>query len=1345
MFNNLTYLKGQLASQGEIPAHRVVGPFIFPMHMFCPVYCASAARIMGLYRTRTRQSDEKESGNARKVMHLLFRMVATWVKLANDTRSDYAKDFEREHLPKVVVKYVCDKTTDAVEADGRLRALFASGASAWLEGYEVFRYMLIFFVFDEASDAGRGIDEEEEAAEEEGFASSYRPQVDNSLIDILEENLKTFQHKEEAHLKNTNPASMMQSKRMKIDQQNLFRGHFEHSTDALDSEMSTDLSFVPLNCNQMHEIMFAFLHKVPEVVRVEHLGADDITPRHLFRPDKDHQNRLSHYERVCPRIDWARLLVPTEGGQKYAWNLRNPYVIQVSLSEFTSVVWERSIQPRFFGENGYRAEGDAEVESEGGSVGSIAGHDLIDSQAEHSSRLDEDSDNESMSEISHGGAEEPSASRERDGMGLLRRLERMTDDEGPLSESSVAKQVCAARYLSERVRLRLERTLGGSAAGSARSAGRRSAPTVVRAIGTTEFSFGTFDPDQLFEKMLEVQRSVGVPNPRSGLYVAREVMGKYWCEFERTTEDSPWEEAKDAYQNRLNALLRSFFVCVLCPRSRRLRKLLPMPAALEKGLRPFMSALDDINPDSESEQRTLQVPGVKYTHAELSMGMNYVADFWAYLDKAVRVNCLHYLGMLLHLCYTSVYATPFDEYKRLPHVWMSGLHSVGKSFLVDEVVKVSLPEGMTERLNRETPGAAHVSDTSCTEMHKTYKAKIFSETLLEQMGIGKYSKNVDANAKLKAEMTGDDIMLKRSKRNEKTGDYVMEECNPKCRELVVFVMNQPLQMVEPNLQSRGLDLLPARVNRVTHNMMSAKLETPLTRVFGEEYAISDTDTGRERERQRLDEIREWSTKELKSYGQTEYSCERDVRQRLFYFGAMYQAAVRMRLCFGVDVLEVEGRREAFSKAFMSIPLMTQDKLTRRLEDVKSLAYTLTVHAAVWRVFASADSPHVRANLFDPTMLQEVDKNAVCSASVALHAFSAVVRTLINEPMRMMIFYSRYLLLSERGVPPTHPARETAFIDNPTSETLLDQEYYVLVTHQKGVSNFTGKGNKADSNVRDTFLHDMLNFYQAPENLRRYGKDTMTLEYARALLEDFETTKLFTIRDCVHQSAVCRALCVNKQHAKTEGFSFDAFRMDDDGLSVGRIVERVFDANTRAQRVLLCEPAVFSCEDETDLSVPQLPQHVDVPVHSARCELMRQPELVPEVEVMSGIRDPRLLSRMHVGCTCFRSCGFKSQTELMETRPLEDQAFDKRMLQMRLLERIPNGPHDSESLRRVYRLLVDKHHPTLCSKTSVLRSLDENNDGARYPVSDATSIVRTYKTATSDRRTPQSVRWASIYF
>ncbi|KAK3288670.1 hypothetical protein CYMTET_3888 [Cymbomonas tetramitiformis] len=1340
MFNNLTYLKGCLASQGEIPAHRVVGPFVFPMHMFCPVYCASPARILGLYRTRTRQSDERESGNARKVMHLLFRMVAMWVKLANDTRSDYAKDFEREHLPKVVVKYVCDKSTDVAEADGRLRALFASGASAWLEGYEVFRYMLIFFVFDEAPTVD---EEDDEDVDEEAGASSYRPQVDNCLIDILEENLKTFQHKEDAHLKNTNPASMIQSKRMKIDQQNLFRGHFEHATDALDSEMSTDLSFVPLNCNQMHEIVFSFLNKEPEVVRVEHLIADEITLRHLFRPDKDYQNRLAHYERACPRIDWTRLLVSQEGGRRFAWNLREPYVMQVALSEFSSVVWERSIQPRFFGRNGHRVEADTEMESEGGSVGSFAGHELVDSQAEHSSRLEEGSDNESMSETSQGGGQEPSPTRERAGLDLLRRLERLASDEGPVPESSIAKQVCAARYLPERVRLRLERTLEGAATGSARRVSGRGVAPYVRGTVSNEYSFGTFDPERLFEKMLEVQRAVGVPNPRSGLYVAREVMGKYWCDFRRSTEDLPWAEARDAYQNRLNALQRSFFVCVLCPRSRRLRELLPMPAALEKGLRPFMRALDDIDPDSEGEQRTLQVPGLKYAHAEISVGMNYVADFWAYLDKAVRVNCLHYLGMLLHLCYTSVYATPFDEYKRLPHVWMSGLHSVGKSFLVDEVVKVSLPEGMTERLNRETPGAAHVSDTSCTEMHKTYKAKIFSETLLEQMGIGKNSKNVDANAKLKAEMTGDDIMLKRSKRNEKTGDYVMEECNPKCRELVVFVMNQPLQMVEPNLQSRGLDLLPARVNRVTHNLMSAKLETPLTRVFGEEYAISDTDAERERERRELDAIREWSTKELRSYGQSDYSCERDVRQRLFYFGAMYQAAVRMRLCFGVDVSEVEGRREAFSKAFMSIPLMTQDKLTRRLEDVKSLAYTLTVHAAVWRVFASADSPHVRAKLFDPTMLQEVDKNAVCSASVALHAFSAVVRTLINEPMRMMIFYSRYLLLSERGAPPAHPARETALIDNPSSDVILDQEYYVLVSHHKGVSNFTGKGNKADGNVRDTFLHDMLNFFQAPENMRRYGKDTMTVEYARALLEDFENTKLFTIRDCVHQGAVCRALCVSKQHAKTEGFSFDDFRMDDDGLLVSRIVEGVFDANTRAQRILLCEPAVFRCAEGPDLHVPQLPQHVDVPVHSASCELMRRPGEASEMERMNGVRDPRLLSRGDDGCTCFRSCGFKSQTELMESRPLEDEAFAKRMLQMRLLERVPNGPTDSESLRSRYRELVLKHHPTLCVKTSSRRELDEST--ARYPVSDATSIVRTYKSTTSNGATRPNVEWAAIHF
>ncbi|KAK3242643.1 hypothetical protein CYMTET_47666 [Cymbomonas tetramitiformis] len=585
--------------------------------------------------------------------------------------------------------------------------------------------------------------------------------------------------------------------------------------------------------------------------------------------------------------------------------------------------------------------------------------------------------------------------------------------------------------------------------------------------------------------------------------------------------------------------------------------------------------------------------------------MNYVADFWAYLDKAVRVECLHYMGLMLHLCFTSVYATPFEEYERLPHVWMSGLRSVGKSFVVNNVAYVSLPDEMVERLSRETNGAAYISEMTSTEQLKTYKVKIFLETPMMSMGISRHSKETDANAKLKAEMTGDDIGLNRSFRNEQTNKHELEKLNPKVRELLVFVMNQPLQEVEPSLQSRGLDMMPCRLNRVRMDLSAASHQEPLCRSFGKVYPLSRTDQDERLERDTMLRTRKWSTKEFETYDHTEYYCEKNVRQRQFYIGVLYQAAVRIKLCYGVDMLEVQGRRQVFSKVLQRIPLVTPDKMSRRLADISSLAYTLTVHAAVWRAFVSADSPLRDSREFDASMLLEVDKNAVCSSSIAIFAFSAVAKCLINEPMRMMLFYARYALLEVDEGERAHPARETSPIDMSSDAYVEDTDYYIIASTICPKTAAPARGlSRADICVQDHFIRDMLRFFETPENARRYGKDTLTISYAKTLLEEFVDTKLFCIRDCVHSEKVYRALCVNKNHVRLEGYTIRDARIEDDGLVVSEIVKEIFDANTRCQRVLLCEAARYVESDSGDhFCVPQLPQHIDIPAHADTCERM----------------------------------------------------------------------------------------------------------------------------------------------
>ncbi|KAK3260204.1 hypothetical protein CYMTET_30825 [Cymbomonas tetramitiformis] len=167
----------------------------------------------------------------------------------------------------------------------------------------------------------------------------------------------------------------------------------------------------------------------------------------------------------------------------------------------------------------------------------------------------------------------------------------------------------------------------------------------------------------------------------------------------------------------------------------------------------------------------------------------------------------------------------------------------------------------------------------------------------------------------------------------------------------------------------------------------------------------------------------------------------------------------MRLLRGVDMLEVKGRHVAFSRVLKKIPLVTSDKLNRRLEDISSLAYTLTAHTAIWKVFASADSPFVGFQEFEAKMLMEVDKNAICSSAIALFCFSSIAKALVNEPMRMMLFYARYELLATEEHERQHPARETTPIESVYDAYIFDTEYYILSntfhpktpTPNKGVS------------------------------------------------------------------------------------------------------------------------------------------------------------------------------------------------------------------------------------------------------------------------------------------------------
>ncbi|KAK3236035.1 hypothetical protein CYMTET_53803 [Cymbomonas tetramitiformis] len=1239
-------------------------------------------------------------------------MVKKWSTLVDDANKE---DIKSQDMPEIVIKFIPYK--DVVEERMSDREVFDSilhkGDVEWLENYDSFQYMAIFFVLNQ--DRALDEDDADDMDDEVGVyqTSTYKEFINDVLIYIIEENRKRFEATYNAHLKGKDKQGMMTAKRMLPKFHNLSDSHLEITGNRLSSEHCIDLSWVQTSAEDMYKLFQSFLTCHKQIYCDARITDTQITLESLFTPTLAYEEKVRECSERYEDIHWRRLLVSADSGNSYSWNLNAPFVLRVGESDFTMVSWEHTVQPQFkypqqrIVEEFFDAEA-IEEEEEGEASNAEEVTDM-----EHDKECMDQQLREDWSIAMASSSDDESAPDEGQNLMLVSKRN--------MSKRSFA-QYC--ENVDKRSHNTPKRTPQYADAGPA---SRNERSMGIDQTGPERcLSYGVFDPEGLIGNSIRIHREFGLFCSPSGFQVARIVLERYWMNFSNNMKQRSIAEQQEARQSKVRSLLINFFMCVACPRTTAFKLVFPMSDALAYGLKPFFDVLDESKYKMGRERKTLQVAGLPYNHERLTIGMQYVIDWWAYLDKAIHMECLHYLGTMLHLCFTSVYATPFDEYKRLPHVWMSGLHSVGKSFVVLNVADVSLPECMIEKVHRETQGACYISTMNNVEQLTTYKAKIFTETPLDAMGISKYAKATDANANLKARMVGEDVALKRSYRNEQTNQYELEMLNPKIRELMVFVMNQPLYEVEPNVFTRGIPSNPSRLNRVEMDLSSAAHETPCHKTLGGIYPISSSDEEETFEREELQKTRSDSTKEIGKYGNVQAQCEGNLRSRLFFFGAMYQAAVRMRILRGVDMLEVRGRHNSFSKALQKIPLVTRDKLNRRLEDISSIAYTLTSHAAIWKVFASADSPFINMHEFDASMLEEVDKHAVCSSSIALFSFSSVAKALINEPMRMMLFYARYELLSISEEDRQHPARETTPIENVNDTYLFDNDYYILSNTFHPKTPCPSKGiSKADAIVQDHFIRRMLLFYQTPANVRRYGKDTMTIEYAKSLLMEFINTELFCIRDCIETDKVQRVMCVNKNYIKLDGYTVRNARVSDDCLTVKDLICDCFDANTRCQRLLLCDAANAQRSDgDEETWVPQLPQHIDIPLHANNCPCSAfAAGENEELPVLNGIVDPGLKCRGDEGCTCFRSSlpvypdGTVNRKDAC--KPLEDVAFDRRMVDLDLIDRIPETAEDERVQR--YNALIKQYHPTLCSKTVEKRDID--TDDKFYPTSDIDLIIR----------------------
>eukprot|EP00854_Cymbomonas_tetramitiformis_P019463 gene19463-23272_t len=406
-------MAGDLTSQEEPSGKNVIGPFVFPMHMMCPTHCASAARVLGLFRERTFQTEVSESAQAKQVLHILFRAVAMWSRMADDLKNE---DVAESDLPRIVIKFVQDRHQTH---DRSLAETMQAGDGAWLDGYERLRYMLIFFVFD---DANEDEDDEEDQDENE---HAYKLFANKILREMYVENQKRDTGLSNAYINATSKNGMRLAKKMQIEKQNLMDRHLDATGNSLDCETCIDLSYAPTSANDMHRIIVPFLTSVHAPSDFQRRTDADIYFSTLFPSDATHEDMLRKYERSHPDIDWSSLLVSTNNGASFSWNLNTPFVIRIGMSDFTSVVWERTIQPTFATILRAPAEDLQTGETSSHNVISTV-HSLVDEEAEESfdgerSTVEED-DTDSENE------EDPTDERMDAEEQLVRQERRMQQD-----------------------------------------------------------------------------------------------------------------------------------------------------------------------------------------------------------------------------------------------------------------------------------------------------------------------------------------------------------------------------------------------------------------------------------------------------------------------------------------------------------------------------------------------------------------------------------------------------------------------------------------------------------------------------------------------------------------------------------------------------------------------------------------------------------------------------------------------------------------------------------------------------------------------------------------------------
>ncbi|KAK3241553.1 hypothetical protein CYMTET_48670 [Cymbomonas tetramitiformis] len=1027
---------------------------------------------------------------------------------------------------------------------------------------------------------------------------------------------------------------------------------------------------------------------------------------------------VNHSPRVMRRIlqsrgftdvDWTQVVVTdTDARGGHAWNLDGPFVLEMSPEDFCCAHMERAVQPRF----------DARVP--------VHRHDPgVTNMGRR---------------VERGGAERTAQELELDPTHVYRVPSRpgasaaaprtFADDHALLQQMTTFRtQAPSAGQPSER---RSDDDDDDDDAMDIDDLGDDAMETNGIIAST-----GVFDPHGWHDAMCKQASTEGerlISSLHIGSVVLNRVVAARRGSIERECGgDLP--RARRRFDAAQDSWLRNWYMSLMSGE-------LPMSVALKRATEPFIGMLSRDLRKNPGDRNSLNHPRAPYTYGwRLTSGMQYVAMTWEFMDRAVNINSLHALAMQMHFCMSSVYCQKWkSNNKRLPHMWVCGVHQVGKSYVMEEVSRVTLPDAMRNLVTGQTAGSYFPSNqyTSCDEEHCTYFAELYNEMPPTLMGL----RNADDDrvAKLKAALTGDGMSHKRlvpgvDSRGER-GGYMNETVKIFPRYLIVSLMNQPYYRIPNALRSRAT---PHEAMKVPRGAVSTVCERArgsyITHFPQMSFDVPFGDAP-----QRLGE--------RMRNPRANFKCEdaellMSLRARHTVLVILYAVAVRLRVCRGPSMKEVKMRQRNFERVLERLGFTLEDP-SRRLADLYSMAYAHTMHAAVWRALSSDRSlVDASARQFTPELFREVDKCAVCSSSVALYSFSTLVNSLMSKPIRMILFYAGQQCV-QHGQEPLHPT------DTALDDADADTRYCIIhSTFEAKASSVPPKA--AQEVILKRFAASVVGYYSDARVARKHSTDKLESEYVEGLLntlltqphKDARSDSLITPLRWVQEESGM-SLAVTSSHVPEDPTTAT---LENDALDVHSIMRACVTSNVRCQRLLYNDHARTVGEGGRLTQLPQCPKHYDVPQHDAECAIVRVEEELDDdallrqlVDAGVGVRDrntlradleeslatvrareehaapgqvvdPFLSCRADYGCTCFRSAGLRHlhasvpsrdvlEQRIAERDPIpEDTAYDVRM------RYYYHRPHEAWSDPDTLRA----YHPTL--------GLTDRSPTRDYPVED----------------------------